>query len=119
MKLFPYWPYLLAPTALYYFGYFQNVLVITANQGTMPVHFPHAFWSAVATSNLHVSAGTLVDAVHRVMQPSDHLKWLADWIQLRGVGTASPGDMAIWLGETTKWPGIAAYLALVWRGNKV
>ena len=117
MKMFPHWWFILAPTAIYYLGFAMNVLCITANQGAMPVHFPHAFWNAVATNDLHISAGTLVDGVHRVMQPSDHLKWLADWIQIRGVGTASPGDMAVWLGENTRLPGLAAYLALVWSGK--
>lgn len=36
-----------------------------------------------------------IDEEHVLMTPKTHLNWLADWIQLRGEGTYSPGDLVM------------------------
>jgi Family of unknown function (DUF5317) len=119
MKItFPYWYYLFLPTALYYFGWGLNILATTVNRGTMPVHFSQQYWDMWALAGASIKGGDLVDDVHSVMKHSDHLKFLADWIQIRGIGTASIGDFFIYLGSTLQLPGLAAYIACIFEDNK-
>ena len=118
MKLnFPYKWFLLSPFILYGIGAFLNVLAVTVNKGTMPVIMPLSFWQDLAELEVKLPAGAMIDEVHKIMIHSDRLKFLCDWIQLPHVGTASPGDMFIWLGEWSRDFVIGAWLALVYKDH--
>lgn len=74
---------LAAPYLAYGLGVLCNLAVVTANSGVMPVHYPTT-WVAVCDAEMvcrDIVPGAMMDHIHRVMQPSDHLKFLADWIQ--------------------------------------
>lgn len=117
MKLFPHWQFLAAPLTLFYLGVFFNFLCCSANQSAMPVHEATIFWYMAAKHGILYNGGEMTDTIHRVMQPSDHLKFLADWISTPD-GIASPGDLCIWASEYLTPLGWAAYLALVWKDSK-
>lgn len=103
---------LLTPWLLYYFGIVLNVLVISANQGVMPVVMPRASVAILGTQ-----PGDLLDRVHSVYQASDHLFLLCDWIQVPWIGTCSLGDMFLWLGDFLMWPCAIAFLVLMLCGH--
>jgi hypothetical protein len=110
---------LLLPFALYFFGVGLNILVITANHGTMPVVLPLADKQPqvnMKTGEVTPApeAGDLLDDVHRVYISEDiHLAALCDWIQVRGVGVVSPGDCLLWLGDWMTYPFVGAWFALL------
>jgi hypothetical protein len=101
----PYWQLLLGPSLAFGLGFLSNALVMAANHGSMPVLLP---------------AGLQLDPddwIHSVMTSATHLKFLADWIVIRGFGIASPGDFGEWLYEVTFIPALAAWLGLVVRDH--
>jgi hypothetical protein len=118
MKIkFPHPAILLSPYVLYGLGVFLNVLVITANQGYMPVAA-----SAIIDNRFGLGShpGEILDNIHRCMQASDHLKILADWIQIPRESVASPGDLCLWLGEWLQVPSFVVWLTMLWKdSNKV
>lgn len=93
------------PWALFFLGVAFNVLVITANHGSMPVVVPVTMGA--------VDPGAIMDQVHVVWSSSVHLALLADWIQIPWLGVASPGDLLLWLGDWLRLPLASAYIALV------
>ena len=123
---------LLLPFVLYYLGAGLNLLVITVNDGAMPVVMPFSSQCADAPRDvdflgmkIHVPVslrdckpGETLDHVHRVAIESDHLKWLEDWIQVPGLGICSPGDCFLWLGDFLTYPLVAAWFALLLVGAK-
>ena len=116
MRNYKLWFWLIAPYVLYYLGFAMNVLVISVNHGTMPVAIPAHMQGAidVATASGIINGG-LIDQVHKVMVNGDHLKWLADWIQLDQIGTASPGDCFLWVGDVLKIPFFVVFLVKIWE----
>lgn len=105
---FPHWKILVIPYILLAIGIFFNVLVVTCNQGYMPV----AMSSIMAQGTV---PGQVIDEIHRAMQHSDHLKALADWIQVPRMMVASPGDALMWLGDWLSGPMFIVWLTLLWR----
>ena len=110
---FPYFWLVVSPYLAFCLGAFLNILVVTANHGYMPVH-----QSAIIFNRFGVqSSGAVLDEVHRVMQSSDHLKILADWIEIPRRSVASPGDLLLWLGEWLEGWTFIAWLAFLWRDH--
>jgi hypothetical protein len=52
------------------------------------------------------------DWIHHAMTAQTHLKFLCDWIAIRGLGIASPGDMFEWFCDLTQVPCWIAAAAL-------
>lgn len=117
---------LLLPFVLFYLGIGLNLLVITVNDGAMPVVMPFSskcsdtveFMGHELEAPRPCNSGETLDRVHRVAQNSDHLKFLEDWIQVPHVGVCSPGDCLLWLGDWMTYPFIAAWFALLLVGTK-
>ena len=104
MKLrIPYAALLLGPSLLFAIGFALNAFVMAANHGQMPVLWP--------------GGGCIIDPdkdlLHSCMTAGTHLKFLADWIVIRGLGIASPGDFGEWACDAALWPAITAWVALV------
>lgn len=111
-------PYLwlpVLPYAIWGIGALLNVLVVSVNGGMMPVVVPNYQWIEQATSGAPLLPGMIIDVKHVVMQHSDHLKFLADWIQIPGLGTASIGDGFLAVGDAIQSYCIGAWLALLWK----
>ena len=114
---FPYKWLLVSPFLIYAFGSFLNVLVITANKGIMPVMLAPTFL-AHFIEGVVLQPGDMIDDFHRVMLHTDHLKFLADWIQIPHLNaTYSPGDIFIDIGDYLIRPAMGAWLALLWRDH--
>ena len=105
---FPHLPVLATPYLIFALGVVLNIIAISANSGYMPV-------AQSAILGGYVPAGTVIDEVHRVMQNSDHLKVLCDWIQVPRQCVASPGDLCLWAGEWLMGPSFVAWLTMIWR----
>lgn len=106
----PYLWLLLLPFALFHLGEWLNILVVSVNHGTMPVLIPQAVWM----SDHSLYAGQMLDGVHKIMQPGDHLKWLADiFTQNHATDITSVGDQCIWLGEWIKVPAVTAWFTTI------
>lgn len=103
MKI-PYWTLAVVPAAAFILGFTMNAVVMAANGGQMPVLFN-------ACSVDAIGEGT-VGAIHSCMTATTHLKFLADWIAVRGLGIASPGDFLEWFGAATFTPFMTAAIAL-------
>lgn len=97
----PYWPLLVGPFLSYGFGFALNALVMALNHSSMPVHMP---------VGLEVDPE---DWIHSAMTTATHLKFLADWIVIRGSGIASPGDFLIWAGDWAHIPAFFVWLTLM------
>lgn len=110
----PYWWIVATPAVLFCIGAGLNFLVISANGGAMPVLMPHLFWQKLGEAHATMPTGFVFDSVHKAMVTSDHLRWLADWVSVPD-GTASPGDLLVWLGQWLSPYSIGAWLALLWK----
>lgn len=106
MKLpkIPYLPVLIGPYVAFATGFLMNAIVMGVNHATMPVLTP-----AGAGADFFDPE----DLVHGAMTSATHLKFLCDWIVIRGLGIASPGDFGIWACENTWLPAIAVWIALI------
>lgn len=106
----PYWPFLLGPWLAFGIGFALNALVMAVNHGQMPV----------LTFDCDVNLARWVesgDYLHSCMVSTTHLKALADYIVIPGVGTASPGDFFEWASE---WLGawcLPVWIALVLKNH--
>lgn len=94
---------LAVPLTLSFIGAASNQAVIYANHDRFPVML-----NSAKVTHYEPDADGMIDKVHSVMQPTDHLKFLADWIDL-GDGMYSPGDLLLMLGD---W--LWTYAPLVW-----
>ena len=107
MKLFglnvPRLALLFGPALAMSLGFLSNAIVMAVNHGRMPVLMP---------SGLEGALDTMGDPYHSVMTAQTHLKALCDWIVIRDVGIASPGDFLEWGYEYFGTPLQAAWLAL-------
>ena len=95
----------LAPALIWGIGFLMNAVVMAVNGGMMPV----------LVSNC--SNGFFTDeasvAIHSCMTSGSHLKFLADWIYVRGYGiVASPGDGLELLAELIWKPCLYILLGL-------
>lgn len=106
MKLLkvPYLALLVGPAVLFGTGILMNALVMAANGGTMPV-----LWPGGCTPGLLDPT----DPFHSCMVQATHLKWLSDWVILKSVGIASPGDFLEWASDYCTIPAFAMWLALI------
>ncbi len=98
----PYWPFIVIPPLVFGIGFAMNLLAMTVNGGQMPVL---------------ISGGCVAnefrgDWIHRCMTPATHLKFLCDWIIIKSVGTASPGDLLEWFYQVTGTYGIVSWFVL-------
>lgn len=100
MKI-PHWLFLAGPTLAMGLGCAMNFIVMAANHGQMPVLIPGG------DASLYEQ-----DAFHCAMTASSHLKFLADWIVIKDLGVASPGDLSEWLYDATLWPGFIIWATL-------
>ena len=112
----PYLPVLLFPSILWIIGAALNVTVCSANHGEMPVAVPQSTFFEEGGDSLH--GGDLMDTKHVVMTPKHHLKFLADWITIPGIGTASIGDGFLLAGDTLQPYCLGAWLALLWKKHE-
>jgi hypothetical protein len=107
MKI-PNWQFLVIPAAAFAIGFLSNAIVMAANHGQMPVLLP---------------GGMTIDSddlIHSAMTAQTHLKFLADWIVIRGLGIASPGDFGEWLFDATFIPAFAIWVwARIQEHNRV
>jgi Family of unknown function (DUF5317) len=99
----PHWPLLLGPAALFALGFVLNAFVMGINGGQMPVLIPGG----------GCPINPDADFLHSCMTASTHLKILADWIVIKGIGIASPGDFGEWACDAAFWPALTAWVALV------
>lgn len=102
---FPRVPYaylLLGPSALFALGFLSNAFVMAVNNGAMPVLYS----PGCPTFNERYGD----DILHSCMTHATHLKFLADWIMIRGFGAASPGDFLEWLWDVTFVPSLVAWV---------
>lgn len=107
MKI-PYKYLLLGPTAMFALGFAMNAIVMAANHGQMPVLIPGGDCSMVDAE----------DIIHSCMNAGTHLKFLADWIVIRHLGVASPGDFLEWASDATFWPALFAWVMFMIRDHK-
>jgi hypothetical protein len=99
----PYWPLLVGPILSFGIGFTLNAIVIAANHGSMPVLVPGGCEPG------------MISEIHSCMTRTSHLKFLADWILVRGIGIASPGDFLELLFDATFMPALYMWMALVIR----
>lgn len=88
---------LFGPFLAFGLGFLSNAVVMGLNHGAMPV---------LAPAGLEFDPS---DPFHAAMTASTHLKVLADWIVIRGVGIASPGDFLEWL-----YAYFGTYAQVIW-----
>lgn len=124
LKRLPFWQVIAVPVLLIFAGAFSNQMVLVSNDACFPVQVnsaeiakmlekdptpPDDFneFSILNATVKHVvkvpdaapsQDRVMLDTTHSVMRHSDHLKFLADWINLKD-GVYSPGDELIILGE--------------------
>jgi hypothetical protein len=108
----PYWYLAIGPYLLVSLGFALNALVMAFNGGQMPVLWPGGCDVMHAVQDAVISAGGS-DSLHSCMTHSSHLKFLADWIVIKGVGIASPGDFLEWAYEATYIPAAAIWAAFL------
>lgn len=97
----PYWQLLFGPAGVFALGFFLNAVVVALNGGQMPVLFPGGCGNMSA------------DDIHSCMTHATHLKFLADWILIRGIGVASPGDFLEWAAQFSFMPALVAWIVLI------
>ena len=98
----PNWPLLVGPFLLFGLGFLMNAVVMAANGGQMPVLWPGGC-SPKAFKG---------DIIHTCMTDATHLKFLADWIVINGLGVASPGDFLEWSFNAISMPAVYMWFAL-------
>lgn len=108
MKLpkIPHLSLLIGPTVLCYAGIAINAIVMGLNHGQMPVQWPGGCTDFPQ------------DFYHSCMTHATHLKFLCDWIAIKGLGIASPADMLIWGGEYLTAPAFLVWLTLVIKDHQ-
>lgn len=104
----PYGYLLLGPSLAYALGFALNAIVCGVNGSSMPVQIPDAVMAAAGGCPIDPS-----DWIRHCMTAQSHLKILADWIAIRGVGIASLGDFLEWGGEAALVPAFFMWLACV------
>lgn len=92
-----YWYLLLGPALMFALGFSMNALVMAANHGQMPVLWPGGCPDVTDESAF---------PIHACMTAVSHLKWMADWVVIRGLGVASIGDFFEWAGEASMMPAL-------------
>ena len=92
-------------------GLTLNAIVCGVNGSSMPVQVPIGFDGGNGT-------GCPIDPqdwIHHCMTAQTHLKILADWIAIRGVGIASIGDLFEWAGDALQIPGFIACVVCAFK----
>jgi hypothetical protein len=101
MKI-PAWTLLVLPTLVFALGFTCNEVAVAANGGAMP---------ALIYGCTQDLINETPPIIHTCFHAGVHLKFLCDWILLRGDGYYSPGDFGIMFGTHTFYPGIIAWFA--------
>lgn len=96
---------LAAPLAFTFVGTWSNQAVLAANGGKFPVMLNSR---AAKGSFGPVDQDGMMDETHCLMTKDTHLNWLGDFYNLH-THIYSPGDLMLWLGETT-----LSYAVVVW-----
>ena len=135
LKKLPYWYLIAIPLLLTFMGAASNQAVLIANGDTFPVMVNaekiqkwcapvedadplaaiiHAITHQPAPDlNSCAGGGVFLDGVHTIMQPKDHLKFLADIFDLGSI--YSIGDFGIILGRWMWDWSLSAWVVLVLR----
>ena len=108
MKI-PYWTLAAIPALSFGIGFTMNAIAVAVNGGQMPVQFP----GGCDVMETVLAARGVTDIIHSCMTSDTHLKFLCDWILIRGVGVASPGDLLEWLSDAVATPFYSAFIALI------
>ena len=103
----PYWYLLIGPYALFMLGFAMNAIVMSQNGGQMPVQFPGGYPEGDS------------DIIHCAMTHATHLKVLADWIVIKSIGVASPGDILEFAYDVSFLPALSAWFALVIKDHNL
>ena len=110
--LVPFKLFLFGPAILFAIGFLSNAIVMAANGGTMPV-----LTAGGCTEDAIAGYAEEVDRegmqVHSCMTKATRLKFLADWIVIRHLGVASPGDFFEWAFNLTFKPGLLIWCLLM------
>lgn len=112
---FPKIPYAwlaLTPYVLFAMGFLSNAVVMGFNGGQMPVLWPGGCVAMKAANDALEALGGS-DPIHSCMTKTAHLKFMADWIIIKGVGIASPGDFGEWAWQATYIPAAIAWVTLL------
>ena len=86
-----------------YLGSALNLIVMAANHGQMPVLFPGSCSVDIFSA----------DIFHVCMTGATHLKFLSDWLVIKGLGVASIGDLLIWLSDAITTPALYLWGAMM------
>lgn len=108
MRQIPYRLFLFGPLLLMAIGFTSNAVVIAANGGTMPV-----LESGCTNDEFAGEIDREGMQVHSCMTKATRLKFLADWILIRHLGIASPGDFFEWAFELTYQPAWLIWCVLM------
>jgi Family of unknown function (DUF5317) len=108
MKI-PFWYLLFGPILLFALGFTMNATVMAANHGQMPVLFPGGC-TADVQERLGLEQAIEGMSVHSCMTKETRLKFLADWIVIRHLGVASPGDLLEWASDSTTTIGLILWI---------
>lgn len=104
------WQFLFVPSIAFAIGFLSNALVMAFNHGQMPVLIPGGRADIMDPD----------DFIHCAMTAQTHLRFLSDWIVIRGFGIASPGDFGVWFWRATFIPGLAIWVwSAIERQNKI
>src|ERR1700676_3148655 len=105
----PYWQFLTVPALMFAAGFILNAFVMSQNSGSMPVLVPGGCDASIFVKDL----------IHGCMSSESHWRFLADWIVIRDVGVASPGDFLEWAFDYTVWPSAAIWFTLMVTKEKL
>lgn len=100
----PFKTILLGPTLSYALGAASNIVTIAFNKGQMPVLWPGGCSDMTPDADMQI---------HVCMTTASHLKPLADWIVVSGLGVLSPGDLLIFGALYSFVPALLIWIALV------
>ena len=113
MKLpkIPYGYLLLGPSIAFAVGFLSNAIVMAVNGGAMPVLY------SGGCQIFNEQYGD--DLLHSCMTHATHLKFLADWIVIRGAGIFSPGDFLEMFWDVASVPSLVAWvISIIHEANR-
>jgi hypothetical protein len=96
LKRIPYWQLIALPILAMFLGAASNQVVLIANDGRFPVQLNAASVERYSDNSKTVNSIVYLDHIHTVMRPEDHLKLMADVINIGPI--ESIGDLFLDLG---------------------
>lgn len=97
---------------LFAIGFASNAIVMAANGGMMPV-LTAGGCTPEAIALYAEEEETEGMQTHSCMTKASRLKFMADWIVIRHLGIASPGDFFEWAFNLTFKPGLLIWCLLM------